>query len=155
MNRVDNYANAYAEVYKILQYLDEEERNKIPQDVLDAIEQSRNEDYVFDIEEDIELKDQVLLTETRAILFNLFRDYLCTPEQKQKIIKMQKEEREKVEEEKRRKYNPDNLFQDSRASANVELKIENDEEKALIKYEKEGIFAKLLKKIKSILNKKI
>ena len=48
-----------------------------------------------------------MLPETKAILFNLFRDYLATPEQKQKIIKMQHEERQKNELKKQQKYSTD------------------------------------------------
>ena len=101
---MNNYSNAYAEVYTILEYLDEEEKNKIPQNVLNAIEQSRNKDYIFDLEDDIELQEQILLPETRAILYNLFRDYLAEPWQKEKIIEMQKDERQKNEELKKEKY---------------------------------------------------
>jgi hypothetical protein len=45
-----------------------------------------------------------MLPETRAILFNIFRDYLCTPEQREKILKMQAEERRKNEEKKCKEY---------------------------------------------------
>lgn len=82
------YKNAYTEVYEIIKQLDEEEYNKIPS-------------------EDIELKDQELLPETKAILFNLFRDYLSTAEQKEKIIKMQVEERRKNEQNKAEQYKSD------------------------------------------------
>ena len=61
----------------------------IPDEVIKTIEENRNTEYEFDLDEDIELKDQELLPETKAILFNLFRDYLSTAEQKEKIIKMQ------------------------------------------------------------------
>ena len=80
------YKNAYTEVYEIIKQLDEEEYNKIPSEVIKAIEENRNTEYEFDLDEDIELKDQELLPETKAILFNLFRDYLSTAEQKEKII---------------------------------------------------------------------
>ena len=86
------YKNAYTEVYEIIKQLDEEEYNKIPSEVIKAIEENRNTEYEFDLDEDIELKEQELLPETKAILFNLFRDYLSTPEQKEKILKMQAEE---------------------------------------------------------------
>ena len=34
-----------------------------------------------------------MLPETKDILFNIFRDYLAMPEQKEKNIRIQKEER--------------------------------------------------------------
>ena len=38
------------------------------------------------------MQEQNLLPETRAILFNLFRDYLASPRQKEIVIKMQRDE---------------------------------------------------------------
>lgn len=105
-----NRKNAYTEVYTILQDLNEEEYAKIPPEVIHAIKENRNEDYNYEIDEDTELKYQPMLPETKAILFNIFRDYLATPEQKTKIIKMQAEERAKIEIKKKQKYSTDNIF---------------------------------------------
>ena len=98
---MSNYSNAYTEVYTILNCLDEEELSKIPEETLSAIEENRNNEYYYELDEELELREQPMLAETKAILFNLFRDYLSTPEQKEKIIKMQKEERLKNEEKKK------------------------------------------------------
>ena len=102
---MNNRRNAYTEVYTVLQDLDEEEYKKIPPEVIKAIEKNRNPEYYFELDEDLELKEQTLLPQTKAILFNLFRDYLATPEQKEKIIKMQNEERTKIELKKKQMYN--------------------------------------------------
>ena len=90
---MSNRKNAYTEVYTILQELNEEEYEKIPSEVIDAIRLNRNEEYFYELDEDLELKEQPMLPETKAILFNLFRDYLATQEQKEKIImiKMRKD----------------------------------------------------------------
>ena len=82
--------------YEILEQLDEGEYNKIPSEVIITIRENRNTEY----EEELELKEQELLPETKAILFNIFRDYLSTQEQKEKIIKMQAVERQKMNERK-------------------------------------------------------
>ena len=66
--------------YTILQDLDEEEYNKIPHQVIETIEANRNKEYEYFLDDELELKDQPMLPETKAILFNLFRDYLATPE---------------------------------------------------------------------------
>ena len=95
---MNNRRNAYTEVYTILQDLDEEEYKKIPPEVIKAIEENRNLEYDFELDENLELKEQILLPQTKAILFNLFRDYLATLEQKEKIIKMQNEESRTEEE---------------------------------------------------------
>ena len=99
--------NSYTEVYKILQDLNEEEYNKIPVEVIEAIKINRNEEYNYELDDELELKEQPMLLETKAILFNLFRDYLATPEQRKKILKMQNEERQKEELKKQQKYDVD------------------------------------------------
>ena len=99
-----DYSNAFAEVYEILNYLEEESYNKIPKDFLEVIEENRNKEYEYIVENPEDLTEQPMLPETRAILFNIFRDYLCTPEQREKIIKMQAEERKQNEEKKRIEY---------------------------------------------------
>ncbi len=104
---MNNRKNAYTEVYTILQELNEEEFNKIPSEVIRAIEENRNEEYIYELDKEIELKNQPMLPETKAILFNLFRDYLSTPKQKEKIIRMQNEERKKSEIRKQKQYNTD------------------------------------------------
>ncbi|MFR2450405.1 MAG: hypothetical protein ACLS9A_03255 [Clostridia bacterium] len=86
--------------YEILEQLDEGEYNKIPSEVIITIRENRNTEYEFELDEELELKEQELLPETKAILFNIFRDYLSTQEQKEKIIKMQAVERQKMNERK-------------------------------------------------------
>ncbi len=99
----ENYRNAFTEVYEIINYLEEEEYNKIPEKVRKIIEENRNKDYEYYINENIPFEEQKMLPETKAILFNFFRDYLCTEKQREKIKKVQQIERFKIEEEKRKK----------------------------------------------------
>ena len=146
---MSNRKNAYAEVYTILQELNEEEYNKIPPEVIKTIEANRNEDYVYELDDELELKDQPMLPETKAILFNLFRDYLATPEQKAKIIRMQNEARQKNELKKQQMYNID-VF----ANKPKENLTENNNETMQIVEYKENFFKKILNKIKSFFIKK-
>jgi hypothetical protein len=98
------YNNAFSEVYEIINHLDVYEYNKIPSELIKVIRENRNLSYEYQVYDDIELKEHKLLPETKAILFNIFRDYLCTPLQKEKIIKIQSQERKHTEELKRKKY---------------------------------------------------
>ena len=146
---MSNRKNAYAEVYTILQELNEEEYNKIPPEVIKTIEANRNEEYEYELDDELELKDQPMLSETKAILFNLFRDYLATPEQKAKIIRMQNEARQKNELKKQQMYNTD-VFADK---PNESLTENNNEIMQIVEY-KESIFKRILNKIKSFFIKK-
>lgn len=95
------YQNAFTEVYEILNYLDEESYNKIPKKVIEAIRENRNLEYNYFIDESIPFGEQKMLAETKAILFNLYRDYLTTTERKNKIIMYQNQEA-RIEEKKKR-----------------------------------------------------
>lgn len=99
-----DYSNAFTEVYEILNSLEEEEYNKIPSDLINTIEENRNKQYEYVLDDTLSLSEQPMLVETKAILLNIFRDYLATKEQKEKIRKMQAEERRKNEELKRKRY---------------------------------------------------
>lgn len=139
---MNNRKNAYKEVYTILQELNEEEYNKISPEIIEAIRANMNEEYDYELDEELELKDHQMLPKTKVILFNLFRDYLATPEQKEKIIRMQNEERQKIEIKKQQQYSTD-VFE---RKQNENSKQNQQETKQLIEY-KENIFKKILNKI--------
>ncbi len=153
---MNNRKNAYTEVYTILQDLNEEEYNKIPPEVIETLDANRNKEYEYFLDNELELKDQPMLPETKAILFNIFRDYLATPEQKTKIIRMQNEARQKNELKKQQMYNTDvfankNINKTTKVDENeVEA---NNEEKQIVIY-KENIFKRILNKIKSLFIKR-
>ena len=143
---MNNRKNAYKEVYTILQELNEEEYNKIPLEIIEAIRLNMNEEYEYELDEELELKDHQMLPETKAILFNLFRDYLATPEQKAKIIKLQAEERRKNEEIKTANY-----YKDKEEKV-IHIKVESKKDKLdLLPIEnKSSFWDKFKRKIKSI-----
>lgn len=138
-----NYRNALKEVCVILDNLVEEDYEKIPLELIETIYQNMNEDYEFEINEKQDLFHQKILPETKAILFNIFRDYLSTEEQKEKIIRMQKEERQKNELKKKELHSTD-VFANKEKINNVEVQKEAVE---LMVY-KENILKKIINKIK-------
>ena len=148
MKITSNYKNAFAEVYEILNLLDKGEYKKIPQDVINVIETNRNCEYNYHINNEIELCKQPMLTETKAILYNIFRDYLSTQNQRQKIIEMQNIEREKLEETKRARYNSKDIFKrrEENKMYNIDTKICNQ----IIIEKKESFIKKLIRKLKNI-----
>jgi len=137
---MNNRQNAYTEVYTILQELNNEEYNKIPPQIIEVIQEKMNKEYEYKIEE-LELKEQPMLPETKAILFNLFRDYLATPKQKEKIIKMQNDERQKNELKKQKQYST-KIFENKTPKEEAISK-----EDGIIEY-KENIFKRIYNKIK-------
>lgn len=144
-----NYNDACTEASIILSFLNIDEYNKIPKNVIQKIERNKNTKYIFSFDENVEIKNQKLLKETKAILFNIFRDYLATPKQRNIIIKMQKEERNKKNEIKKIKYNPNNIFKNNIYSRKENNKINQSNDSIIIK--RENVFVKVINKIKNFI----
>lgn len=104
------YANAYREVLEILKHISEEEYNKIPKNKIKLYEINSNKNYNFSYNPSKTLEEQNVSKRARAIIAILFRDYWATPEQRKKILEKERYDKQKIEEEKRIKYNMDKLF---------------------------------------------
>ena len=149
MVKTSRYEIAFSEVYEILQYLDKDEYKKIPQELIETIKNNRDKDYLYNIDSEKKLKEQKMLPETKAILFNIFRDYLCTEAQKETIKNWQIDDLNKIEKEKKLKYDVD-LFKDNRNNHN-DLSVINNTQ--LIEVKEKSIWKKFFNKIKAIFHK--
>ena len=98
------YANAYTEVYEILNCLNEEDYKKIPTDLIEVFEEYRNLDYDYEVNDEQDLSKQPMLKETRAILLNIYRDYLATSDESKMIKAWLQADREYLEKQKIEKY---------------------------------------------------
>lgn len=145
----NNYPKAYKEVIEILRYVPQESINKIPQTMIDTFKTKMDKEYDFKVNVDKSFEEQELLDETKAIFANIFRDYWATPYQKEKIETKEKNDREKMEKEKRRKYSPDDIFK-NRKSTN----LKQEEVKNNLIIHKENRIKKILDKIKKMLSKR-
>lgn len=146
----NNYAKAYKEVIEILKNVPKESVNKIPKEIIEIFNTNMNKDYKFKIDENSSFEEQNLLEETKAIFANIFRDYWATPYQKEKIEEKEKNDRLKVEEEKREKYNIDEIFK-KRNIINQQKIEENKVTNLPIEIKKEKFNQKLINFIKRIL----
>ena len=133
------YAKAYTEVLEILKYFPEEEYKKIPVEKINFYKSNMDKDYKFTINPEIDLANQNISKEANAIIVSLYRDYYATEEQKVKINEILDLNQKKEELEKRKKYNPDDIF---RNNQQLNRDIENlDTTTQLVKY-KENFFVK-------------
>ena len=144
------YQNAFAEVDEILNHLVEEDYAKIPHDLIETFQECKNPEYEYAYDEDLELSEQPMLPETKAILFNLFRDYLSTPEQKEKIIRMQAEDRKKRQEAKKQEAYSSVPEVKETAPIGETIRKENN---LPIEKKETGILGAIKKMIKKILKK--
>ena len=141
------YANAYTEVYEILSCLNNEEYLKIPEELIEVFEENRNLEYEYEINDEQDLSKQPMLKESKAILLNLFRDYLATPEQNQKIKQWLQADRVYLENQKQKQYN-NNVFENNKKYE----KINNEESKTIlpVAIKKQSIFYRIINKLKSL-----
>lgn len=145
----DNYNKAFREVVEILKHVPEESVQKIPQDMRDMFEEEMDKNYKFEVKDNVEFEDLELLDETRAILANVFRDYWATPYQRERILEKEQYDRQKINEEKQQKYNPNNLFSRKNINDTEELKNTNSENLPA-EVKKEKFYHKLINFIRKI-----
>ena len=136
---------AFSEVYDIIYNF--EINNKIPKNFIELIDNNRDKQYKVNIDYTKSINDQELQKGTRVILALIYRDYLCSIEERECLIKQDKEILEKIEKEKREKYNYDNLFK------NKETPRIKEEVVAMVEYKQSNFILKILNKIKSFFNK--
>ena len=151
---------AYTEVYKIIELLPNELKNKIPKDIILGIKDNIDKKYEFEINEE-NIDNINLLEDTEKILSVLYTDYLATEEER-KVIK-NKEKMVLIKKEKRKKDSysdsyykfPDKIENDNK---NTEIynvnKTNNNEANQIMKITKEKWYKKLLEMIKKCFYKK-
>lgn len=139
---------AYSEVFEIINQLEDDLVNKIPQKLIEFLDEERDKNYSSKIDINIPLNEQKINRNTMILLTILNLNYWCeTKEEKQELLKILKENEEKVKLRGRqlKEGNFNNLFKE-----NVN-EIENNTD--LVQYKKESLIQKLFHKIKKLLNK--
>lgn len=143
---------AYAEVDKILSFMETQYVEKIPRKLREVFKNEKIQDYNPNIDPKIPLDEQNLQKKTFSILAMLNLNYWCEDEkEKQELIAIYAEKDRKKEEELREKYNPDNLF---KKKEKEEIFEEPQESTALIEYKEEKLFKRLINKIMSFFRRK-
>ena len=141
------YAMAYTEVVEILKYVPDEDIQKIPEEKIEFYKNNMDNEYNYKLDMTKELEEQEMSDITKAILANIFRDYWATPYQKERIEAKEKYDLEKLEEEKREQYNPDNIFK------NKKEKTVEENTNLPVEIKKETFFKRLINFIKGLFNK--
>lgn len=104
------YKKAYTEVLEILSHLPKEEYCKIPKEKINFYNENMDKDYIYKIDNTLELSKQNISKEANAILISLFRDYFATEKQKRILKNLLNKNQEKLEKEKSNNYNANNIF---------------------------------------------
>ena len=138
------YARAYTEVLEILNHIPEEEYNVIPKNEIEFYKSNCDKNYNYVYDESIDLKDQKISREANAVIVSIYMNYFANEKQKSVINEILKQNTIKNENEKREKYNPDNIFKETQ-SQNLPNEINT---------ENENFFKRIFNKLKSIFSNK-
>ncbi len=146
----DVYREAFAEVLEVLKNSNQNIIEKIPEKFITFLNENKDDNYIVKIDFLNKNWENFVKQETRAILALVYRDYIVSSEEREKLLVEEKEEQIKIENELREKYNPDNIFKNRQQSKNVSEE-NNENAVAMLEY-KEPIFKRIINKIKSIFN---
>lgn len=140
-----NYYIALAEVNEILNYVEDKYILKIPTDILEIIKTYKSEQNLFKYDITKPLYEQNVHRETFEILSYINYNFWLNDEDKNAYKKIYYDNFIKVENEKREKNNPDNIFK-----VKVKKNIEEENLPVLIK-DNTNFFTKLIKKLIAII----
>lgn len=143
------YTDAYKEVLCVINNLNKEDYEKIPNEYIEFLQENCNNEYDFRYDTSKSFKEQALRDDTKYILFGLFEKYGTTDIQKTKIKSYKANYINKLEEQKKEKYNPNNVFNNK----NEKITKENLTTTDMVEY-KENIFKRIILKIKSFFTNK-
>lgn len=140
---MDNvYSQAFTEVLEVLKNSEKSIISKIPVNFIDFLNKYKDKNYMVEIDFSDENWDDKVKKETQALLALIYRDYIVSQEERERLLIEEREEQKRIEDEIREKYNADNLFKE-RVNNNTNNNVE------IVKY-KESILKKLINKLKSI-----
>lgn len=153
---------AYTQVYKLIEFLPEEQKNKIPASLIQGIKNNMDQSYNFEIDDE-NIDDIELLDDAEKILSVIYTDYLASDEEK-KIIKSKEISILKEKENKKREnfsnsyYNFPKVEKTDMYKIDVGNELEKDSEegneaKKIMKVPKEKWYKRFIKMIKNVIHK--
>ena len=157
------YSKCLVQVDEILNYLNPEELKKIPENVRKTIKDNKDKNYEWKDDESKKLEEQNLNRKSIAILSYLNMEYLLNDEQRKLMGQIHRVNEQKQEEEKRKQYNPENIFENKsnikedktvQVASNESTSKESKESKNLAMTKKDRWYNKIKLYIKSLFSKK-
>ena len=142
------YQKAYVELYEMIKLLSDEEREKIPEYFIEYLYNNMDTNYKFSIDTEKGLLEQDYMVEAKALIVKLYEKYFAPESEKEFWNEYHKLCFNMIEEQKKRKNNPDNIFKQDVATEN-QLTDLVPQKKALVEV-KQGFFTKFISKIKRI-----
>lgn len=142
------YEEAFVEVDEILKIMPIDLLSKIPAQFRQVISENKAKNYKIEIQEPLE--EEKLKEETVIILGLIYRDFLASPEEREELQLKDSEELRKIEEEMKKQYDIENVFQKRKAEKNS---VNDGSSTDLIVYKEQGFLKKLFNLIKGFFYK--
>ena len=144
------YKKSATEVIDILNYLPKEMTCKIPRKFWMFLQEQCLTEYKPNFDFSKGLDKIKLSNKTKSLLAMIYRNYMCSEEEKIEYDKILFQNEEKYQKELKEKYNPDNLFKEPKKQKNA--KDTESKEVKLVQV-KDTIFTKLKRLIKKLIRK--
>lgn len=146
----NTYSCSYVEVLEVLKSIPIEEYKKIPEEKIKFYESNKDKDYIYIYNED----NKVISRKAKAILINLYKNYIASEDEKTKIEEILKLNDIKLEKHKQNQYNP-NVFLKNK-SCNMKSLMDKQDIKGsttIIEYKKQKWYKNIWNKILRIFSK--
>lgn len=143
----EEYREAFSEVAQIINLMPSNLVGRIPIEFKQIIQAEKSKTYIPNITEPIE--QCALKTETIIILALIYRDFLCSKEERENLIARDTNNLVDFEKELREKYNPDNIFK-NRNTTQYSQEEYPKEQTAIVEYKEKNFLQKLFDRIKHL-----
>ena len=134
------YKEAVVEVLGLINELEETERKKIPNEIIQFFEDNKSETYKPDIDYSDDIKNLKLKEKTKEILAGLYIDYFCEEDKRQGYINKIRMNDVKKQEILKQKYDVNDIFNNKTKQNSL-----------IIQTKRERIFTKIINKIKDLI----
>ena len=152
----NNYKKAFVEVLHIIENLSENNKKKIPTKLIQFMQKNKLENYNVNLPENALEHEELLSKETKTILTLIYRDYFCAEEERAELDKKILENTKVLEEDKRKQYDIDTIFNKNKKEKknNDEIEVNHERNKELVKYDELNRYKKFVLLLKKIFFKK-
>lgn len=140
-----------SEVLDVLNHTDENIVNKISSKFMNFLENNKAQNYQVRINYTENDWKEKLNDKTKAILALIYRDYVAEKDEREMLIKNERAEIERKQQEKKEKYSYNNLFKSSdRRTENEKLREEamRETEQALTVIQEQKWYERIIDRIK-------
>ena len=145
------YKKALSEVNIILAHTEKEVKDKIPEYFIQYIKENMDKNHKIKIQNNKELLEQNIMLETKQIIALMYRDYICTKDEREKLIRQEKEKYKRIEKEKQEKYKIDfKKIAQRKTQKNIIDKVKTKEKSSLIERKEEKWYNNIIDKILKI-----